>query len=54
MCRFVSYLGKNEMLISDFLESPSHSLIHQSYAAREGLRGVNADGFGFTSSRKWR
>lgn len=46
MCRFVAYLGKNKILLSDLLEDPENSLIKQSHAAREGLHGVNADGFG--------
>ncbi len=32
--------------MADILESPENSLISQSKAAREGLHGINADGFG--------
>ncbi len=46
MCRFVGYLGKNPVLIGDILEKPNNSLINQSKEAREGKRGLNADGFG--------
>lgn len=46
MCRFVAYLGQEKILLSRLLEDPANSLIKQSHAAREGLHGVNADGFG--------
>jgi glutamine amidotransferase len=45
MCRFVLYLGKP--LTLDMLTTrPKHSLIHQSYKARERKEPLNGDGFG--------
>jgi glutamine amidotransferase len=45
MCRFVMYLG--EPLTLDLLTTrPTHSLIHQSYKARERKEPLNGDGFG--------
>ncbi len=45
MCRFVLYLG--EPLTLDALTTrPRHSLIHQSYKARERKEPLNGDGFG--------
>ncbi len=45
MCRFVLYLG--EPLTLDVLTTkPAHSLIHQSYKARERPEPLNGDGFG--------
>jgi ergothioneine biosynthesis protein EgtC len=45
MCRFVLYLG--EPLTLDALTTkPAHSLIHQSYKARERAEPLNGDGFG--------
>ena len=45
MCRFVLYLG--EPLTIDCLTTrPRHSLIHQSYKARERKEPLNGDGFG--------
>lgn len=46
MCRFVTYLGKKPIILSDLIESPEHSLINQSRRAREGKLSLNADGFG--------
>lgn len=46
MCRFVSFLGKRSMLMSQLIEKPENSLIKQSRCAKEGLHGINADGFG--------
>lgn len=46
MCRFIAYFGKNPKLISELLERPENSLIRQSHHAREGLHGINGDGFG--------
>jgi glutamine amidotransferase len=46
MCRFVAYLGKEDILINDLLEKPNNSLIKQSRAAKEGGHGINADGLG--------
>jgi glutamine amidotransferase len=46
MCRHLAWLGGPRPL-SDFVTAPEHSLVHQSYAARELLRGrVCGDGFG--------
>lgn len=46
MCRHLVWLGTPRP-ISDFVITPPHSLVVQSYAARELLRGsVCADGFG--------
>lgn len=45
MCRFVLYLG--DPLTLDVLTTrPDHSLIHQSYQARERPEPLNGDGFG--------
>lgn len=46
MCRFVSYIGKTPLVISQLLDQPVNSLINQSRAARDGSHGINADGFG--------
>ncbi len=46
MCRFVAYFGHEEILFSTLLLKPKNSLIKQSFWAREGAHGVNADGFG--------
>ena len=46
MCRFVAYLGKRPVLLDSILDAPENSLISQSRHAREGLYGLNADGFG--------
>lgn len=46
MCRHLAYLGAPSRL-ADLVVAPSHSLVRQSFAARELLRGsVCADGFG--------
>jgi glutamine amidotransferase len=46
MCRHLAWLGAPRPL-SDFVTAPDHSLVRQSYAARELLRGtVCGDGFG--------
>lgn len=46
MCRHLGWLGHPRQ-ISDFVTEPPHSLVVQSYAARELLRGrVCGDGFG--------
>ncbi len=46
MCRHLAWLGAPRPL-SEFVTAPEHSLVHQSYAARELLRGtVCGDGFG--------
>jgi glutamine amidotransferase len=46
MCRLLGYLGPT-LRLGQLVESPPHSLEHQSYAPRE-MRGavVNADGWG--------
>lgn len=46
MCRFVAYLGKQPILLSDVLADPSNSLIQQSRHALKLKMPVNADGFG--------
>ncbi len=46
MCRFVGYLGTREIVLDELLEKPENSLIKQSHKAREGIHGINADGFG--------
>ena len=46
MCRHLAWLGDPRSL-AEFVTQPAHSLVVQSYAARELLRGsVCADGFG--------
>ena len=46
MCRFVSYIGHQKILLSELLEKPKNSLISQSRAAQESSFVLNADGFG--------
>lgn len=46
MCRFVSYIGKKKVLLSNLLESPENSLIKQSRPRKGDASGLNADGFG--------
>jgi glutamine amidotransferase len=45
MCRFTFYKGK-PLLLSALLTEPEHSLIHQSFQAREREEPLNGDGFG--------
>lgn len=45
MCRFAAYLGP-EILISSLVTDPKHSIIHQSYQAKERVEPLNGDGFG--------
>ncbi|MEK9660225.1 MAG: hypothetical protein VW644_00555 [Alphaproteobacteria bacterium] len=45
MCRFLVYKGR-EILMSDLLTRADHSLIMQSYHARERAEPLNGDGFG--------
>lgn len=45
MCRFVIYLGP-KIALADLVTRPAHSLIHQSYKAREREEPLNGDGFG--------
>lgn len=45
MCRLAAYLGP-ELFISSLVTEPKHSLIHQSYHARERVEPLNGDGFG--------
>ncbi len=45
MCRFAAYLG-HPLLLSKLITEPAHSLIHQSYQARERPEPLNGDGFG--------
>ena len=46
MCRLVGVMSRRAIVMADILEGPENSLISQSKAAREGLHGINADGFG--------
>ena len=45
MCRFTLYLGP-PVRMSTLLTEPSHSLMRQSYQARERAEPTNGDGFG--------
>lgn len=45
MCRFAAYLGP-EIFISSLVTEPHHSIIHQSYQAKERIEPLNGDGFG--------
>lgn len=45
MCRFTFYRGK-PLPLSALLTEPEHSLIHQSFHARERDEPLNGDGFG--------
>ncbi|MEM9301508.1 MAG: class II glutamine amidotransferase [Pseudomonadota bacterium] len=45
MCRFVYYLGPR-ITLGSLVTEPDHSLIHQSYHAREREEPLNGDGFG--------
>jgi glutamine amidotransferase len=45
MCRFVMYLGE-PLAIECLTTRPRHSLIHQSYKAKERREPLNGDGFG--------
>jgi glutamine amidotransferase len=46
MCRFVAYIGKKSIVLSEVLEKPSNSLIQQSRHAKQLAIPLNADGFG--------
>lgn len=46
MCRFVAYIGKKSIVLSEVLEKPSNSLIQQSRYAKQLAIRLNADGFG--------
>lgn len=47
MCRLAAYIG-SEISLEQFLLSPEHSLLKQSWAAKEMREAVvSADGFGF-------
>lgn len=47
MCRLAAYIGPS-ITLAQFLLQPRHSLVRQSYDAREMTEArVNADGFGF-------
>jgi glutamine amidotransferase len=46
MCRFAAYFGNEAIVLDQLLSKPENSLIKQSYEAKEGSHGVNADGFG--------
>lgn len=45
MCRFVFYQG-SPIFLSELLTEPDHSLINQSFGAREREEPLNGDGFG--------
>lgn len=45
MCRFVLYLGE-PLMLDALTTKPAHSLIRQSYLARERAEPLNGDGFG--------
>ena len=45
MCRLAAYIGP-EIRIASLVTEPEHSLIHQSYSARERVEPLNGDGFG--------
>ncbi len=45
MCRFTFYLGK-PLTLAALLTEPAHSLINQSYNAKEREEPLNGDGFG--------
>ncbi len=45
MCRLAAYMGP-DIFISSLVTEPKHSLIHQSYHARERIEPLNGDGFG--------
>jgi glutamine amidotransferase len=45
MCRFLIYKGKRAV-IADLITRPEHSLIKQSFHAREREEPLNGDGFG--------
>jgi predicted glutamine amidotransferase len=45
MCRFAFYLGR-PITLSSLITEPAHSLINQSFAAREREEPLNGDGFG--------
>ncbi|KAI9678681.1 MAG: hypothetical protein M1817_005738 [Caeruleum heppii] len=49
MCRFLVYKGKDEILLSNLILAPTHSILTQSYDSRLRLdtrRPHNGDGFG--------
>ncbi|KAF2652230.1 N-terminal nucleophile aminohydrolase [Lophiostoma macrostomum CBS 122681] len=49
MCRFMVYKGKNEILLSELILNPTHSILTQSFDSRLRLdrrRPHNGDGFG--------
>lgn len=49
MCRFMIYKGRENMLLSDLLTKPAHSIINQSFDSRLRLdmrNPINGDGFG--------
>lgn len=46
MCRFVAYISHEKQVIDTLINKPENSLVKQSHGAKEGLHGINADGFG--------
>lgn len=47
MCRFLAYIGKKTIKLSELLEKPKNSLINQSFNGQLGTIRVHADGCGF-------
>lgn len=45
MCRFTFYKGK-PLLLKSIVSDPEHSIVHQSFNAKERLEPLNGDGFG--------
>ena len=45
MCRWVAYSG-SPIPIDEIIFKPSHSLVHQSLHAQEGVETTSGDGFG--------
>lgn len=46
MCRFVAYIGKDDIFLSELLIKPNNSLIKQSLISKESQTVTNGDGFG--------
>ena len=50
MCRWLAYSG-SPFNIGRILFEPTHSLVDQSFEAREGSETTNGDGFGIAAGR---
>ena len=48
MCRFVAFLGRKPLILSELIEKPENSLIEQSHKAKSSDPPLNADGFGIS------